>query len=102
MVGGSPLWHSGTYTVKVTYGTGMSTDTFDYNVQINNPPMIGNVTRGNSTTGNETTMQPISTPSKIPSWVRHIFIYYGQGNVSEDELLNAIKFLINQGIMKLS
>ncbi|TSA18254.1 MAG: hypothetical protein D4R72_02610 [Nitrosopumilales archaeon] len=45
---------------------------------------------------------PSTTTSKIPSWVRHIFIYYGQGDVSEDELLGAIKFLINQGIMKLS
>lgn len=43
----------------------------------------------------------VATPSKIPSWVKHIFIFYGQGQVSEDELLSALKFLIQQGILKI-
>ena len=38
---------------------------------------------------------------KIPSWVRNIFIWYGQDKVSEDELLNAIKFLVEQQIIRL-
>ena len=38
---------------------------------------------------------------KIPEWVRNIFIWYGQDKVSEDELLNAIKFLVQQEIIKL-
>jgi hypothetical protein len=38
---------------------------------------------------------------KIPEWVRNIFIWYAQDLVSEDELLNAIKFLVQQDIIKL-
>jgi hypothetical protein len=39
---------------------------------------------------------------KIPEWVRNIFIWYGEKSISEDEVLNAIKFLINQGIIDLN
>ncbi len=38
---------------------------------------------------------------KIPEWVRNIFIWYGQNQVSEDEVLNAIKFLIEEKIIIL-
>jgi len=38
---------------------------------------------------------------KIPEWVRNIFVWYAQNQVSEDELLNAIKFLVQQDIIKL-
>jgi len=36
---------------------------------------------------------------KIPDWVKNIFVWYGQDQVSEDELLNAIKYLITEGIL---
>ena len=39
--------------------------------------------------------------SEIPDWVRNIFIWYGEGTVSNDEIINAIKYLINQGIIQL-
>ena len=39
---------------------------------------------------------------KVPDWVRNIFIWYAEDKISEDELLNAIKFLVNQGIINLS
>ncbi|MBA4459921.1 MAG: PQQ-dependent sugar dehydrogenase [Nitrosopumilaceae archaeon] len=38
---------------------------------------------------------------KIPEWVRNIFVWYGEDKVSEDELLNAIKFLVQQKIIQL-
>ena len=38
---------------------------------------------------------------KIPDWVKNIFTWYSQDQISEDEVLNAIKFLINQGIIDL-
>jgi len=38
---------------------------------------------------------------KIPEWVRNIFVWYAENQVSEDELLNAIKYLINEEIIKL-
>lgn len=43
-----------------------------------------------------------STSKKIPDWIKNIFIWYGQDQVSEDDLLNAIKFLIEQGIIKIN
>ena len=47
-----------------------------------------------------------STPNdrpvqKIPEWVRNVFVWYAQGQVSEAELLNAIKYLVQQDIIKL-
>lgn len=43
----------------------------------------------------------IPTLSKMPDWVRNIFMWYDKGQISEDDLLTAIKFLANQGIVKL-
>ena len=37
---------------------------------------------------------------KIPDWVRNIFIWYAEDRISEDELLGAIQFLIDQGILQ--
>ena len=37
----------------------------------------------------------------VPDWVKNIFTWYSQDQISEDEVLNAIKFLINQGIIDL-
>ena len=47
-----------------------------------------------------------STPNdrpvqKIPEWVRNVFVWYAQEQVSEAELLNAIKYLVQQDIIKL-
>jgi glucose/arabinose dehydrogenase len=39
--------------------------------------------------------------SKIPDWVKNIFVWYGQDKVSEDELLNAIKYLITEKIINI-
>jgi len=40
-----------------------------------------------------------SPPTKVPSWIKNIFGWYAQDKISEDELLNAIQFLINQKIL---
>jgi len=42
-----------------------------------------------------------AVPSLIPDWIKNIALWYGQGNVTEDEFINAIKFLINQGIIEV-
>lgn len=39
--------------------------------------------------------------STLPAWVRNIFVWYGQKQVSEDELIGALKFLVQQGIIQL-
>ncbi len=50
----------------------------------------------------QTFVEQIETSEqKIPDWVRNIFIWYGENKVSEEELLNAIKFLVQQEIIKL-
>ncbi len=41
----------------------------------------------------------INEQSRIPEWVKNIFIMYAEGSISEDELINAIKFLIGQEII---
>ena len=41
----------------------------------------------------------INEQSQFPEWIKDIFIMYAAGDVSESELLNAIKFLIEQEII---
>jgi len=41
------------------------------------------------------------TETKIPEWVRNIFIWYGEDKIPEDELIGALKFLIKEGIITL-
>jgi hypothetical protein len=41
----------------------------------------------------------INEHSQFPEWIKDIFIMYAAGDVSESELLNAIKFLIEQEII---
>jgi len=52
------------------------------------------------TEGSEVVTQEII--QKVPSWVKNIFIWYASEQISEDELLNAIKFLVNQEIINLN
>jgi len=39
--------------------------------------------------------------SVIPSWVKSIFAYYGEGKLTDIELLEAIKFLVSNNILIL-
>ena len=41
------------------------------------------------------------TEQKIPDWVRNIFIWYGQEQISEDDVLNAIIFLVQNQIIQI-
>ena len=38
---------------------------------------------------------------KIPEWAKNIFTWYSLDQISEDEVLNSIKFLVDQGIIDL-
>ena len=38
---------------------------------------------------------------KIPEWVKNIFVWYAEDKVTESELLDAIEFLIEQGIIQV-
>ena len=39
---------------------------------------------------------------RVPAWVKQVFGYYVDGQISEDELLGALKYLIENGIMEVS
>ena len=51
------------------------------------------------TEGTETVTE--ESIQKIPSWVRQIFIWYAAEQITEADLLNAIQFLVQQGIIEL-
>lgn len=38
---------------------------------------------------------------KIPEWVRNIFVWYAQKQIGEDDLIQALQFLIKEGILKV-
>ena len=52
-------------------------------------------------TSNQDIEQSSEYGSKIPDWVRHIFIWYAERQIGEDELINALQFLIKEGIIKV-
>lgn len=39
---------------------------------------------------------------KIPDWVKNIFVLYSYDEITENELINALKYLIEQGIIEIS
>ena len=47
----------------------------------------------------EITVSVLGEESKMPEWVRNIFVWYAQNEISEKELLNALQFLINEKII---
>ena len=51
------------------------------------------------TEGTETVTE--ESIQKIPSWVREIFIWYAAEQITEADLLGAIQFLVQQGIIEL-
>ncbi len=65
-------------------------------------PVMESYPRQCRTVNGQTFVEEIQvSKQKIPEWVRNIFVWYAQDQVSEDELLNAIKFLVQQDIIKL-
>jgi hypothetical protein len=50
---------------------------------------------------NPVQIEPEPKVQKIPDWIKNTFAWYVQGQISEDEVLSAIKFLVNQGIIVL-
>jgi hypothetical protein len=52
--------------------------------------------------GSHVVPEHIPEPTKkIPNWVKNIFVWYANDQVSEIELLNAIEYLINEGTIKI-
>ena len=38
---------------------------------------------------------------KLPDWIKNIFVWFGQGQISEDDVLNAITFLVTNQIIQI-
>ena len=49
----------------------------------------------------EIAISVIGEESKIPDWVRNVFVWYAENNISEKELLQALQYLINQNIIQV-
>ena len=41
-------------------------------------------------------------PQSIPDWIRTIFVYYGNGSINDSELINAIQYLAENGIIRIN
>ena len=44
----------------------------------------------------------VQSESKIPSWVHDIFVWYADETISEDDLLTALSYLIEKGILEVN
>jgi len=65
-------------------------------------PVMKSYPRQCKTTDGQTFVEELEvSKQKIPQWVREIFVWYSQDKVSEEELLSAIQFLVQQDIIKL-
>jgi len=121
MQGGKPVL--GKYEIKVITELGTTTGSAYFTIikQSESPPPIEKVEEEISQTlqdNNSTSVTEIKNEqeeiiedsklisnveveSKIPEWVKKIALWYGQGNVSEDEFIRAIQFLIEEGVVKV-
>jgi hypothetical protein len=83
-------------TVTTTINTGTIQQSGLPNVQLN-----ATIPNPNVNQINPTVQTPTTQPSKIPVWVKNIFIWYGNGQISDNELLTAIRYLIQIGMIKV-
>ena len=44
---------------------------------------------------------PIASAEGVPPWIKNTALWYGEGSISETEFLNAIKFLIENGLIEI-
>jgi len=80
-------------------GDWVISDIFNPNTKLNVSVIIPDEQEGDVS---EIESPKIEEPKqKLPDWVRNVFIWYGDGIVSEDEIINAIRFLIKEGIIKV-
>ena len=112
---------SGVYTASVTIGTLQGTENFFFHADCiaycdgNSPDWRVVKPTSSSTTTTTPEPEPEATPEPeqttttttttteetIPDWVRNIFIWYANEQISESDLINAIEFLVNQGIINI-
>ena len=93
--------------IRTEFGSQTASTTFSIFEYTYGPESIPEIT---STPELEPTLEPEpspqsepvnSTTNKIPEWVKDIFLWYSQDQISEDEIISAIQYLVNEGIIKL-
>jgi len=62
-----------------------SLDTFSRSIEISNQVNLSNIEN-----------------TKIPKWVKDTMKWYVEGQISEDEMITVLEFLINQNVIKIS
>ena len=112
----------GDYTIEVFSKNGNSTSAATFSIikpsELHNIQLIKNPEskESNADTSNETNetaktesvdksteiKSELKDVQNIPDWVKNIFILYAGGNITENELISALQFLIEQGIIKIN
>lgn len=70
-------------------------------LQLSNPTATTQTTTSTNPTVPTPIPTPPGTPTSIPNWVKGIFGMYAQGQLSDSDLVQALQFLIKQGIIKV-
>ncbi len=106
-IGDQPFLGEFEILIKTEFGSQTASTTFSIFEYTYGPESIPEIT---STPELEPTLEPEPTPqsepansttNKIPEWVKDIFLWYSQDQISEDEIISAIQYLVNEGIIKL-
>ena len=106
-IGDQPFLGEFEIHIRTEFGSQTASTTFSIFEYTYGPESIPEIT---STPELEPTLEPEPTPqsepansttNKIPEWVKDIFLWYSQDQISEDEIISAIQYLVNEGIIKL-
>jgi len=87
------------YEVPKGIGSSISLDLYNTDIELCDSPLTRDCQMKSFPVTLPQLSEPNNSSSKIPDWVKNIFVWYSQDQVSEDELLNAIKYLITEGIL---
>jgi len=104
-----PAWKNvGEYTIRAFYQEYISVTQFEFSPKTNTQEMNDDTIlipgSDTSTTNDDGSNEPPTVddmPSDIPQWVKGIFVYWANGGISDQELTEAIKFLVDSGIIVL-
>jgi hypothetical protein len=64
-------------------------------------PAANSVQTNTAQESTQTSPNEVNNNKLVPEWVRSIFVLYANGSISENELITAIKYLVQQGIITI-
>ena len=65
------------------------------------PPVVGPIESPPEKIAPKPEPDTSETPEQIPAWIKDVFAFYVDGSIDEGALINALQWLINEGIIKL-